>query len=100
MASQALAEQEEGTSADSRGSAGRQKRKTLADQYTHIHKTHTLFLVITHHVLIGHDELLNSLLPHPEHLGALVCEQGELLQHHVLGRLDLGAQIELRGLGV
>lgn len=46
------------------------------------------------------DELLNSLLPHPEHLGALVVEQGELLQHHVLGRLDLGAQVELRGLGV
>lgn len=51
-------------------------------------------------VLVGHDELLNSLLPLLEHLGAPVVEQGELLQHHVLGRLDLGAQVEFGGLRV
>lgn len=66
---------------------------------THIH-THSLPLRHPYLVLVGHDELLNSLLPLLEHLGALVVEQGELLQHHVLGRLDLGAQVELRGLGV
>lgn len=66
-------------------------------QHTH---AHVLSLLHSHLVLVGHDELLNSLLPHLEHLGALVIEQGELLQHHVLGRLDLGAQVELRRLGV
>lgn len=51
-------------------------------------------------VLVGHNELFHPLLPHLEHLGAFVVEQGELLQHHVLGRLDLGAQVKFRGLGV
>lgn len=51
-------------------------------------------------VLIGHNELLDSLLPHLEHLGAFVIEQRELLQHHVLGRLDLGAQVKFRGFRV
>lgn len=51
-----------------------------------------------HHVLIGHNEPLHPLLPHPEHLGALVVEQGELLQHYILRRLDLGAQIQLGAL--
>lgn len=54
----------------------------------------------SHHVLIGHNELLDSLLPHLEHLGPLVLEQGELFEHHIFGCLDLGAQIELRGLRV
>lgn len=63
-------------------------------------QTHFLSLRHSYIVLVGHDELLNSLLPHLEHLGAFVIEQGELLQHHILGRLDLGAQVEFRGLGV
>lgn len=95
-----MVEQGEGTSADSQDSAGKQKLKTQADQYTYTDKTHTSFLIITHQVLVGHDELLNSLLPHPEHLGALVCEQGKFLQHHIFGCLDLGAQVELGGLRV
>lgn len=68
--------------------------------YTKHIQTHSLSLCPSYIVLVGHDELLNSLLPHLEHLGALVIEQGELLQHHILGRLDLGAQVEFRGLGV
>lgn len=68
--------------------------------YTQNICTHSLSLRHSYSVLVGHDKLLDSLLPHLEHLGALVIEQGELLQHHVLGRLDLGAQVEFRGLRV
>lgn len=52
----------------------------------------------SHQVLVGHNKPLNSLLPHPEHLGALVLHQGKLLKHHILGRLDFGAQVEFSSL--
>lgn len=51
------------------------------------------------HIVLN-NELLHPLLPLLEHLGALVVEQWQLLQHHVLGRLDLGAQVQFRGLRV
>lgn len=44
------------------------------------------------------DELLHPLLPHLEHLGATVRQEGELLQHDVLGSPDLCSQVKLRGL--
>ena len=59
----------------------------------------------SHHRLTGEDvwvvfpnELLHPLLPHPEHLGAFVVHEGELLQHDVSGGPDLIAQVELRRL--
>lgn len=42
------------------------------------------------------DEFLHPLLPHLEHLGAPVVQEGQLLQHDVPGGSDLGAQVELR----
>lgn len=46
------------------------------------------------------DEVLHPLLPHLEHLGAFVAQQGQLLQHDVSGRLDLCPQVKLGRLRV
>lgn len=55
---------------------------------------------VSHHVLRADDEFLHALLTHLEHPGALVLHQGQLLQHQVLGGLDLGAQVKLIGFRV
>lgn len=55
---------------------------------------------VPHHVLRTDDEFLHALLTHLEHPGPLVLHQGQLLQHYILGSLDLGAQVKLIGFRV
>ena len=64
-------------------------------------------MILLYHGLAGEEirvvlinELFHPCFPHPEHLGAFILHEGQLLQHDVPGASDLGAQVKLRRLGL